>query len=148
MNITQRIIAKNVLLKCINSQNWKHKNEDLVSHIGSFETLDAFLEYLVLSKNAPLNCLPYSYIDNKDFLFKLLNQKQSLINEIYSVNYYVYQEILTALDLRKFLKHCKFCLLPEIKRDINFLLGNQTKPDEITTLIPTPKDKTLVSTKK
>lgn len=148
MNTTQKIIAKNTLLKCMNSSGWKHQDEDLISHIGSFETLDAFLEYLVLSKNAPLNCLPVSYTQNKEFLFKLLNKKQSLINEVYSVNYYAYQEILMQLDLNKFLKRCKFALLPQIKRDINFLLGNQPGQDEITTLIPTPKNKSLITTKK
>ena len=139
MNTTQKIIAKNTLLKCTNSGNWKHKNEDLTSHIGSFETLDAFFEYLVLSKDAPLNCLPSSYVQNRQFLTKLLNKKQSLINEIYSINYYAYQDILTQLDLNKFLKRCKFALLPQIKRDINFLLGNKPEQDEISELIPAPK---------
>lgn len=148
MTIVEKIVAKNTLLKCNNSPNWKYKNENLFTLIGSFETLDAFFEYLVLSKDAPLNCLPISYVQNKVFLIKLLNKKQALINEIYSVNYYAYQDILTQLDLNKFLKRCKFALLPQIKRDINFLLGNQPGQDEITALIPTPKDKTLVPTKK
>ncbi len=148
MNFSQKIIAKNVILKCINSHEWKHQNEDLISHIGSFETLDAFFEYLVLSKDVPLNCLPHSYIQNKDFLLKLLAKKQALINEIYQVNFYIYRDILPELELNKFLKRCKFALLPQIKRDINFLLDNQTKQDEITAIIPTSKNNSQVPTKK
>ena len=142
MNTLQKFIAKNAILKYINSQELKNKDADLVSQLDRFENLDVFFEYFVLSKGAPLNCLPYSYVQNRSFLIKLFNKKNSLINEIYGVNNQVYHEILASLDLNKFLKRCKFALRLEIKKEIAVLRGSQAKADEISALIPAPNKKT------
>lgn len=137
MNTTQKIIAKSVLLKYMYSTDWKHTEDNIISLIDNFETLDAFVEYLVLRKNAPLYCLPSNYIQNKEFLLNLINRKQCLINEIYELNYSAYRKILNELDLKKFLKRCKFALLPQIKRDISILVNANAMQDEVATVIPT-----------
>ena len=134
MNTINKITAKNTLLKCMRSADWTPSNENLVMEIDKFETLEDFFEYLIITKNASLLCLPRTYLLNVKFMKRLLLKKYSLINEIYMISNSVYQKLLLELDIKKFLKRCKFSIHPQIKRDLYYMLKNQE--DELTAVLP------------
>ena len=138
MDTIKKIIAKTTFYRCLGTSSFKGKSEDFIAQIDNFDTLDDYFEYLVIVQNAPLQCLPYNYLQftNTQYLRKLVNKKPSLINDIYDLNYYVYRQILRELDLKKFLKHCKFALCPQIKQDIHDMLGETVDDNDFLDIIP------------
>lgn len=136
-----RTLAANTLTKWkASAKNWNDANEQLYAEIANFANLESFFEYIVISKHAPLNCLPLEYQNNINFLRKLINKKYTLINEIYQLNYCTYIEILRGLDLEKFAKRCKVGVKQAIRNDIMQRIGKRDDVEDIIeTLTPKPK---------
>ena len=86
--------------------------------LNNYDTLTEFCKDILLNYYAPLEIIPSAIRTNQEFLISVLKRKPSLINELYEVEYFAFQEFIKSVDLHKFLLKCKFKLSPAVKQEI------------------------------
>ncbi len=97
------------------------------NQLDNYKNLADFCEDILINYNAPLIIIPSKIRTNQKFLSSVLKRKPCLINDLYELEFFAFQEYLKSIDLHKYLIKCKFKLSSGVKKEIKKLMALQTQ---------------------